>query len=234
MQPSCASTSNARRGASSKTKLLAQLTIVGVGGYVAIDVLLAFLRPSYSLVYNAESDYGRGAWYWVMDLNFLLRCAFSLALAVALSRVMRLDGRARAGQALLVTWAAGSGLLAFFADDLEGQRQHGSGVVHLALAFVSFTAIAVGAAVLSTALAADAAWSAFAPALRAIAIAGVIAYLLLGAALRRHHSPVGVYERVFLGLELAWVVIAAVAAYARAHARDREVGRRMAGATVTR
>ncbi|HEV2259422.1 MAG TPA: DUF998 domain-containing protein, partial [Streptosporangiaceae bacterium] len=60
---------------------------------MAIDVLLAFLRPGYSLIYNAESDYGRGSWYWVMDLNFLLRCALSLVLATALSRVLRPDGR---------------------------------------------------------------------------------------------------------------------------------------------
>jgi hypothetical protein len=46
-------------------------------------VLLGFLRPRYSLLYNAESDYGRGPWYWVMDLNFLLRCALSLAAAGA-------------------------------------------------------------------------------------------------------------------------------------------------------
>lgn len=186
--------------------------MVGVGAYLAIDVVLAFLRPSYSLVYNAESDYGRGAWHWVMDVNFLLRCAFSMAIAAAISRVMRLDRRARVGLALLVTWAVCSGLLAFFADDLEGQRQHGSGVIHLALAFVAFTAIAVGVVVLSTALAADTAWGRYAPALRAIAIAGVVAYLLLGAALRRHHAPVGAYERVFLGLEMLWVVVVAVAA----------------------
>ena len=35
---------------------------------------------------------------------------------------------------MLVTWAICSGLLAFFADDIEGTRQHGSGVVHLVLA----------------------------------------------------------------------------------------------------
>jgi hypothetical protein len=64
---------------------------------VAIDVLLAFLPPGYSLIYNADSDYGRGPWFWVMDLNFLLRCALSLAIAGALSPVLRPDGRTRGG-----------------------------------------------------------------------------------------------------------------------------------------
>jgi len=79
--------------APSRARPLARLALAGVAVYVAVDVLLAFLRPGYSLLYNAESDYGRGPWYWVMDLNFLLRCALSLAIAAALYRVARLDGR---------------------------------------------------------------------------------------------------------------------------------------------
>src|ERR1700734_4290521 len=83
---------------------LAWLVIAGIAVYVAIDVLLAFLRPGYSLIYNAESDYGRGPWYWVMDVNFLLRCALSLAIAAALYRVLRPQGGTRGGLYLLVTW----------------------------------------------------------------------------------------------------------------------------------
>src|ERR1700689_4145465 len=147
-----------QRPAPSRTKPLARLALAGVGGYVAIDILLAFLRPGYSLIYNAESDYGRGPWFWVMDLNFLLRCALSLAIAIALYRVVRLDGRARAGLALLVTWAVCSGLLAFFADDPEGTPQHGSGVVPLVLAFIAFTAVTIGAILISATLLSDPAW----------------------------------------------------------------------------
>src|SRR5580698_9009420 len=93
---------------------LAWATLAGLAGYLAIDVLLAFLRPAYSLLYNAESDYGRGPWFWVMDLNFLLRCALSLALCLAITRSARPDGRGRAGVILLAIWAGCSGLLAFF------------------------------------------------------------------------------------------------------------------------
>ncbi len=75
-----------------RAETLAWFALAGVVVYVGIDVLLRLLRPRYSLIYNAESDYGRGPWYWVMDLNFLLRCALSLALpSPALCR--RLSGR---------------------------------------------------------------------------------------------------------------------------------------------
>jgi hypothetical membrane protein len=200
-----------QRPAASRAKPLAQFTLVGVVVYVAIDVLLAFLRPSYSLIYNAESDYGRGPWYWVMDINFLLRCALSLALAAALYRVLRPEGRTRAGLYLLVTWAISSGLLAFFADDIEGTPQHGSGIVHLVLAFIAFTAITIGAVLLSASMMSDPAWRPVAPVLLGISITGVLAYLLLGTATKHHHAPGGLYERIFLGLELLWMVIAAIA-----------------------
>lgn len=200
-----------RRLASPRVKPLARLALAGVGGYVAIDVLLAFLRPGYSLLYNAESDYGRGPWFWVMDANFLLRCALSLAIAIALYRAVRLDGRARAGLALLVSWAIFSGLLAFFADNPVGTPQTTSGVIHVVLAFIAFTCVAIGLIVISASLMSDPAWRRAAPALLAVSIAGALAYLLLGTASRHHHAPGGLYERIFLGLELLWILIAAVA-----------------------
>jgi hypothetical protein len=211
-----------QRHAPSRAKLLARLALAGVGVYVAIDVLLAFLRPGYSLIYNAESDYGRGPWYWVMDLNFLLRCALSLTIAGALYRTVRLGGLARGGLALLVTWAICSGLLAFFADDIEGTPQHGSGIVHLVLAFIAFTAIAIGAILISASLMSDPAWRPAAPVLLVISVAGAIAYLLLGSALKHHHAPGGLYERVFLGLELLWIVIAAIVVSRRIRATQPE------------
>jgi hypothetical membrane protein len=200
-----------QRPAPSRAKPLARLTLAGVAIYVAIDVLLAFLRPQYSLLYNAESDYGRGPWFWVMDINFLLRCALSLAIAAALYQVARLDGRTRAGLALLVTWAICSGLLAFFADDPEGTPQHGSGVVHVILALIAFTCITIGVILISASLLADPAWRPAAPVLLAISIAGALAYLLLGAPHKHYHAPGGLYERIFLGLQLLWIVVAAIA-----------------------
>jgi len=208
-----------QRSAPSRAKPLARLALAGIAVYVAIDVLLAFLRPGYSLLYNAESDYGRGPWYWVMDLNFLLRCALSLAIADALYRTVRLSGRARGGLALLVTWAICSGLLAFFADDPEGTPQHGSGVIHLVLAFIAFTCITIGAILISASLMSDPAWRPAAPILLAISVAGAIAYLLLGAATKHHHAPGGLYERIFLGLELLWIAVAAIAIARRTRAQ---------------
>lgn len=70
------------------TRWLAWAGVAGVAVYVAIDVALAFLRPDYSLLHNAESDYGVGPWSWLMDVNFLLRCLTTLAIVAAMARGM--------------------------------------------------------------------------------------------------------------------------------------------------
>jgi hypothetical membrane protein len=198
-----------QRDSLSRARFLAWFALAGIVVYVGIDVLLKFLRPQYSLLYNAESDYGRGPWYWVMDLNFLLRCALSLAVAGALARTVRTDTRVRGGLALLVVWAVCSGLLAFFADDLEGQPVHGSGRVHLALALIAFVCVAIGTVLISAGLRSDPAWRPVSALLLAVSIAGAAAFLLLGTAAGHKHAPGGLYERIFLGLELLWMAVAA-------------------------
>lgn len=203
MQPSCSFLRRSR--AQLRPEPLAWFALAGVVVYVGIDVLLAFLRPRYSLLYNAESDYGRGPWSWLMDLNFLLRCALSLALAGALAQSF--PGRVRGGLGLLVTWAVCSGLLAFFADDPEGSPATLSGRIHLVLAFIAFTAMAAGAIVISAGLRSGP--PSLPSAALPLSIAGAVAYLLLGVAARHRHAPGGLYERIFLGLELLWIAVVA-------------------------
>lgn len=81
------------------------------------------------------------------------------------------------------------------------------GVVHLVLAFIAFTAIAIGAVLISASLMSDPAWRRAAPVMLGLSIAAVVAYLLLGGGLKHHHAPGGLYERIFLGLELLRIAV---------------------------
>jgi hypothetical membrane protein len=211
--------SAARPQVRSRAWALGWFAVGGVVVYVGVDVLLRFLRPGYSLLYYAESDYGRGPWYWVMDLNFLLRGALSVAVVGALHQAARLDDRGRGGLTLISIWAGCSALLAFFADDVEGQPVHGSGIVHLALALVAFVCMTVGTILVSTSLRSDPSWRPAAPILLALSVAGAAAFLLLGTAVGHKHAPGGLYERIFLGLELLWIALAGSHIAARRPAR---------------
>jgi hypothetical membrane protein len=185
----------------------------GVVLYVAIDIALVFLRPEFSVLHNAESDYGSAGHYaWLMDVDFLLRCALSLAaVAAVLAAAPAATRRLRTGAALVCVWAVASGLLAFFPDDPVGTKLHGVAPhVHLVLAGIAFVGIAVGARVSTRALHADPAWRPVTGLLAALSWGAIVPVLLLGRSHLRPHSLGGLYEKAFLALELAWLLVAAL------------------------
>jgi hypothetical membrane protein len=188
---------------------LARFAIAGILVYLALDVALIFLRPHFSVLHNAESDYGSaGSYAWVMDLNFLLRGAFSLAVAGAL--MLSWDARERTASLAhggLVVWALASGALAFFPDDPVGTPTHGLGRVHLALAFIAFAGVIVGTIAGSRAARAQPLLRSRATVLTALAYSALVPVLLLGHAHLRPRSLGGLYEKLFLAIELLWLAV---------------------------
>ena len=184
--------------------------IVGIGAYAAIDFALVFLRPRFSVLHNAESDYGsRGAYSWLMDINFALRCVLSLAVVRALALVARDRRRFRAGFALLSLWAVASGLLGVFPDDPVGTTTHGAGRVHVVLAAVAFIAVVVGTRMVTRAQRREPPWRPVVVPLTLLSWSALAPLLLLGSAHLRPHSLGGLYEKSFLAIELLWFLVAA-------------------------
>jgi hypothetical membrane protein len=193
-----------------RARLYARLAAAGIALYLALSVLLAFLRPRFSLLHNAESDYGSaGHDAWVMDIAFLVRGALSLAAVAALSLTEPLRRRTL-GMALLAVWAVASALLAFFPDDPAGTPVHTAGRIHLVLAGVAFLAVAIGTIVVSRGLRPDPRWQSLHMPLYVSSRLAIVALLLLGHTHLRINSLGGLYERLFLGLELLWFLIVAI------------------------
>ncbi|HEY7942708.1 MAG TPA: DUF998 domain-containing protein [Candidatus Limnocylindrales bacterium] len=206
-----------RHGGARRAAILA---IAGILVYFLVDVALRVLEPQYSLLRNAESDYGNGAFAWLMDLDFVLRGAASAAVVLALTAVVRAAGLVRLGLSLVLVWAVASALLAFFPDDLASAPVTSAGRVHLVLAVAAFVAMSVGAVIVAWALRRDAAWRPIIPLLSGLAVAGLVALPLVGRPPLR--GDLGLFERLFLGLELGWLLV--VAAWAHrldAHERSR-------------
>jgi hypothetical membrane protein len=197
--------------------MAARLALAGVVLYAIIDTLLLFLRPQFSFLHNAESDYGSaGSWAWVMDVNFVLRCALSLAVVGAVAVTAAKSLRLQVALALLVIWALGSGVLALFPDDPAGTALHTSGTIHLAIAFVAFFAVLVGTILGSLALQSQPRWRRFATPMAVLSWGALVPFLLLGRAGFSPHSLGGLYEKIFLGMELLWLaLVAAVVASGR-------------------
>lgn len=197
------------RDAAPQAARAARLTLAGIVLYAAIDTALVFLRPRFSILHSAESDYGSsGSWAWLMDVNFVLRCALSLAAVRAFTLTAATSRRLRAALGLLTVWAVASGLLAFFPDDPAGTPTHGAGRVHLALAFVAFLAVLVATILASYALRPQPRWRRMAPPMTVLSRGALVPLVLLGRTGLHPHSLGGLYEKIFLGMELLWLAIA--------------------------
>src|SRR5690348_6596067 len=163
--------------------------MAGVAAYVAIDVALVYLRPHFSVLHNAESDYGSsGPYAWVMDVNFVLRGVLSGLVVWALALSVDVQRRLRAGLACLLVWAAGSALLAFIPDDPVGTRTHGLARVHVVLALIAFVAVVLGTRAVSRAVLADSGWRPVAVPLNALSWGALVPIVLLGRAHLRPES----------------------------------------------
>jgi hypothetical membrane protein len=185
-------------------------TALGVVIYVAIDIVLAFLRPDYSWLHNAESDYGRGPYFWLMDINFLLRCLLSLALVKVLLINFPKNKLIKRASFWLILWAVMSGLLAFFADNPYGYPKLQSGSIHLLIAFIAFFAALVTMVLFNRLKSVMRLSHTTIRCLIALTVIAFVSIVLLGHSGFRPHSFGGLYERVFLLSVLVWEVVLAL------------------------
>lgn len=190
----------------------AGLALIGIVLYLAIDIALGVLRPDYSLVKNYESDYGRGPFSWLMDVNFILRGVLSVLAVIAMRRA---GVASRSTAVLMWVWAGASALLAFFPDNPAGYPHVATGAIHLILAGIAFVTIAIATVMIS--FARGRLTGGLIP-LRVIAVVGVIALVLVG-----HPFGVpGLVERVFLAAQLCWLVIVLAVVIRRSRIRVLE------------
>jgi hypothetical protein len=199
-----------RVGTSSSAHRLAAVTAAGVGLYLALSVLLFRLRTDISLLYDSEGDYGAGGWSRLLDIAYLVRGGLSAALILAFARVLPPRARSGTGAGLLWIWAVCSALLAFFPADIEGRPETAAGGVHLILSLAAFLAAPLGQLLIGWRLGADPAWRPLRPVLVVLPLAAFGAFVLLMRTRFAPHSLDGLWERVFLGLVLAWLLTVAL------------------------
>lgn len=189
---------------------LAGAALIGIALYIILDFVAQLLPPHYSPIRQAESDLAVGPYGWVMTINFVVRGLLSLSLlgALAIALAPRRTPRAGIGLALLGIWSVGAFLLAAFPTDLSGEHTvHGK--IHLAVAFVAFIAVALGEIIISRGVASSGYWgSGVARLMTALGICTLIACALLAVTIAGHVG--GLIERLFLGLALLWMVVAAI------------------------
>ena len=117
------------------------------------------------------------------------------------------------GLGLIGAWACCSALLAFFPDNPAGTSVTPSGRTHLLLAGIAFAAVAIGTVLVSHGIGADPAWHSIRRFLLVVSVLGIVAGTLAILSIRRPVADFGLYERIFLGLEILWMVLASRSAW---------------------
>ncbi|WP_104197637.1 DUF998 domain-containing protein [Cryobacterium sp. M15] len=124
-------------------RVSASAAMLGVLGYVAVDVVLQLLPPHYSPISEAESNLAVGPFGWVMSVNFLGRAATTLCALVAIGQLGTVSALHRIGLLLLGVAGLCSGVLAFFPTDIPAAgaglvAETAAGLVHLVFATLGF------------------------------------------------------------------------------------------------
>jgi len=188
-------------------------TIFGIAVYVVLDIVAQLLPPHYSPIRQAESDLGVGPYGWVMDVNFVVRGALSLAFAYGLYRAWPTTSRApKLSLVLIGAWGIGAFILALNPADVSGPTTlHGT--IHVVTGFLAFLFVTVGVLGVSYSMPDLFPWKSVRPYARAIALCTAIALVVMFVGTRFppiEQNLYGLLERVFLGLALVWMLVVSV------------------------
>jgi hypothetical membrane protein len=204
--------------ASINVRRLYAVALIGIVLYLILDVVAQLLPPHYSPISQAESDLAVGPFGYIMAINFLNRGVLSLAFLFAFIGTIRLTGEKvaqyRIGFFLFGTWSIGALLLAIFPTDVPATPISWHGAIHLVVALIAFLTGAFGALVLSLRMSGN-------PTLRnvrrfALPVAVLVVVFCLIEVLVPFFAPHlathfgGLFERIFLGTMLAWIVAISV------------------------
>lgn len=194
------------------------VSIIGFIIYALITILLAFYRPSFSVLYDAVSDYGNGEKGWLLGIGFIVKSALilfaTLVFLIAISR----NPRRNTGIVLLLIWSSATALLAVFPDDLRNQVPTFHGRMHMLIAMTGFLTSAIGTFLFtleSREMPARKSGSIVLAIIWIISVCGFIA-LILSASVKTMAIPLGLSERVFVYGLLVWICIAMIIARGKA------------------
>lgn len=183
---------------------LAKTALAGAA-YFTASVLLLPLSSEYTLAGDYISELAIGRFGFVQTLAFLALGIGSLALAVGLRRATRGSWGSLAGSVLFGLFGVGVLIDAFFPIDRGGmQPQTLVGTVHILAALMAFVCAVLGMFVLTRTFKRDARWGSYWRLSLVLATVALVAFFLPSEG-----AWVGIFQRIFVGTIIAWMVLGA-------------------------
>ncbi len=192
-------------------KQLASLGLVAIAYFVAIIVVLHFLRPEQDALRRPTSDYAVGPYGWLMTSALLGMALACLSLAAGLYRGVSEPARSRLGLALIGgVWVVGLLIAATFPIDLEGAPRTTSGTIHQINGPLGFLSLTIGVLLISLGFRHDEKWSALHRPTLVLALAMLALSIVNGASIRLGFGYPGLGQRILLAIFVTWFVLTAV------------------------
>lgn len=175
----------------------------------AMITALHVLQPGLDPLSHAISEYVHGPFGGLMTVTFFSQSLGSLALAVIVTKAGLNQRRATVGGILLVVAALGGAVAGIFpTEPTNTVPQTTPGLIHAIAGVTRFLSLAVALPLLSSALKRHPAWQSSGTALAGLAGLFVVAFLVTIFVLT-HLDLFGLGQRVFIGVLLVWMCVAA-------------------------
>lgn len=192
-------------------KIFSILTIICILVYFSIMIYLHSKHKEYNPIYHAVSDYGVGSSKRFYAISGYVSAIGSLSLAIALYFwSYDFSFKTTAIILLLVRVISVVGVI-IFPTDIEGMEKTKNGKIHLLLAVVQFTAIAIFVFNMTERLQPilNQGFSAFLGALEYVVKFGLIT-LVAAMVIRKLKKYFGLFERVFLYSSAFYILICSI------------------------
>lgn len=199
-------------------RLLALVGAFGSACFLVSTIVANALQPGFDPGSTFVSDLALGPLGLLMTASFWLHGVAILALAVGLHHGVLRTPSHRLAVALLGLGGAGVVLLGFFPTD-PGLHPHTlSGRLHIVIASLAFTSLAVAFVLFVRAFRGDPHWGPHRLWAPTLAVAVLAALALFGAVLlaarldlaEEADNWVGAAERILIGFDLAWIFVASL------------------------
>jgi Protein of unknown function (DUF998) len=194
---------------SKRINLLALLAIVGWTLFAASAVLLPIFSE-YSFAGDYISELAIGSFGYVQTVAFFTAGLGALALALGIRETTRGSWGSRVGSAMVGLFGINVLLAGIFptdAIDAEGQVLSPTiaGTVHIVVSLLAFLSIIAAMFVLSRTFKQNIRWRSFWPVSLVLAFAALVMFFLTSAG-----QWTGLYQRVFIGTLVLWLILAAI------------------------
>lgn len=192
-----------------RRRVLGQLVLVGLTGFVTALALLHWLRPDVSALARVTSEYAVGPYGLLMTGAFFLFSFALAALAIGLARELDTPVRASAGIIALLVAALATAVAGTVPVDVGAPRPvTPTGWAHRIAAIVAFTAMAVAPLLLARPFRQRSGWRGLARLGTAVGTIGLLGFAAIQLVLLER-GLAGAAQRVILALVIVWMMAVA-------------------------